>query len=137
MRHIAAGVAALVLTVAGCGGGDDPTSAESSTTTEAPSTQLAQDYAAREITHKEWLTARGAVQARIDAAKRRLSRISSTHRIEDYVGQSDLLRDAWTDLPLNRQAAIVRTVLDHVVVNPAVKGRNTFDPSRFAPVWRL
>ena len=71
------------------------------------------------------------VQARIDAAKRRLSRISPTHRIEDYAGQSGLLRDAWADLPLTRQSAIVRTVLDHVVVNPAITGRNTFDPTRF------
>jgi hypothetical protein len=104
---------------------------------EAMLDQLAKDYAAKDITHREWLTARQPIQARLDAAKRRLSRISSTHRIEDYAGRSTLLRDAWTDLPLTRQHAIIRTILDHIVVNPAVRGRNTFDPSRFEPVWRL
>lgn len=99
--------------------------------------QLAHDYAAKEISHREWLSARQPIQGRIDAAKRRLSRISSTHRIEDYVGHSDLLRDAWADLPLTRQHAIIRTILGHVVVNPALKGRNTFDPTRFEPIWRL
>jgi hypothetical protein len=24
-----------------------------------------------------------------------------------------------------------------VIVNPATPGRNTFDPNRFTPVWRL
>ncbi len=104
---------------------------------EAMLDQLAQDYAAQEITHREWRTARQPIQARIDAAKRRLTRISSTHRIEDYAGKSSLLRDAWAGLPLTRQAAIVSTILDHVVVNPAVRGRNTFDRSRFTLVWRL
>ena len=36
-----------------------------------------------------------------------------------------------------RQHAIIRLILDHVVVHPAVKGRNTFDLTRFQPVWRL
>jgi DNA invertase Pin-like site-specific DNA recombinase len=99
--------------------------------------RLAQDYAAKTISHREWLAARQPIQARRDATKRRLSRLSPTHRIEDYAGRSSLLRDAWVDLPLTRQNAIIRTVLDHVVVNPAVKGRNTFDPDRFTPIWRL
>ena len=70
-------------------------------------------------------------------AKRRLSRISATHRIDDYAGRSTALRDAWADLPLTRQTAIIRIVLDHLVVNPATPGRNTFDPDRFSPIWRL
>jgi len=99
--------------------------------------QLATDYAAKTITHPEWLAARNPIQARIDATKRRLSRISPTHRIDDYAGHSTALRDAWADLPLTRQTAIIRTVLDHLVVNPATPGRNTFDPDRFNPIWRL
>jgi len=99
--------------------------------------QLARDYADRAISHNEWSTARQPIQARIDGAKRRLSRISRTHRIDDYVGKSQALRDAWTDLDLRRQQAIVATVLDHITVNPAVQGRNRFDPSRLSPTWRL
>jgi len=104
---------------------------------EAMLDRLATDYAVKTISHREWLSARQPIQTRTDAAKRRLSRISPTHRIEDYAGQSTLLRDAWVDLPLTRQHAIIRTILDHVVVNPALKGRNTFDPTRFVPIWRL
>ena len=99
--------------------------------------QLAADYADKTISHREWLAARSPIQQRIDADKRRLSRISPTHPIDEYVGNSRALRDAWTDLPLTRQHAIVKTVLDHLLVATAVKGRNTFDPDRFTPVWRL
>ena len=104
---------------------------------EAMLDEIATDYAAKTISHREWLTARKPVQARIDSAKRRLSRISATHRIDDYAGRSTALRDAWADLPLTRQTAIIRIVLDHLVVNPATPGRNTFDPDRFNPIWRL
>jgi hypothetical protein len=31
---------------------------------------------------------------------------------------------------------IVAAVLDHVVVGPARRGYNRFDPARLAPVWR-
>ena len=98
---------------------------------------LATDYAAKTISHREWLSARKPIQTRIDSARRRLSRVSPTHSIEEYVGRSGLLRDAWADLPLTRQAAIIRTLLDTVEVAPAVRGRNRFDPDRLTPTWRL
>jgi hypothetical protein len=104
---------------------------------EAMLDQLAQDYGAREIDHRRWVAARQPIQARIDSARRRLSRISPTHALGSYAGHSGLLRDAWADLPLTRQQAIIRLILDHLVVSPALKGRNTFDLSRFRPVWRL
>lgn len=106
-------------------------------TDEAMLDDLAQDYAAHTISHREWMAARQPIQTRIDSARRRLSRISPTHRIDEYAGRSQLLRDAWADLPLTRQHAIIRLILDHVVVQPAVKGRNAFDLTRFHPVWRL
>ena len=99
--------------------------------------QLATDYGDDTISHREWGAARRPIRERIDSAKRRLSRISATHRIDQYAGHSKALADTWDDLPLTRRHAIIKTVLDYVVVNPGVKGRNTFDPSRFTPVWRL
>jgi hypothetical protein len=104
---------------------------------EAMLDALATDFAAHRISHREWMAARQPIQARLDAARRRLSRISPTHRIDEYAGRSRLLRDAWATLPLTRQHAIVRLIVDHLVVHPAVKGRNTFDLNRFEPVWRL
>ena len=98
---------------------------------------LAADYAAKTIPHREWLIARKPIQTRIDAAKRRLSRVSQTHPIDEYVGRSPALRDAWADLPLTRQAAIIRTLIEEIEVAPALRGRNRFDPDRLTPTWRL
>jgi DNA invertase Pin-like site-specific DNA recombinase len=104
---------------------------------EAMLEELARDYADRQISHAEWSAARQPIQARIDATKRRLSRISRSHRIDEFVGHSQVLRDAWAGLDLDRQRAIVATVVDHLVVSPATQGRNRFDPSRLQVSWRL
>jgi site-specific DNA recombinase len=47
------------------------------------------------------------------------------------------LRGRWPDLSIDQQRAIVAAVIDKVVVGPAVKGRNFFDPSRVAIEWRV
>ena len=104
---------------------------------QAMLTQIAQDYASKTISHDAWLAAQRPIQARIDATKRRLSRVSHTGRIDEYAGRSGALGEAWADLPLSRQQAIVRAVVDHVVVNPAVQGRNRFDSGRLGLIWRL
>ncbi|MEX2323327.1 MAG: recombinase family protein [Acidimicrobiia bacterium] len=98
--------------------------------------ELAADYANKTISRSEWMSAREPVQQRIDQGRRRLARISPTTAIDDYADNTDLLRSAWSDLPLSRQQAIVKVLVDHVIVNTAVPGRG-FDPQRFDPVWRL
>ena len=100
-------------------------------------TQIADDYAQKTITHAEWLAARTPITARIDSAKRRLSRLSGTAVIDDYAGNATALRDAWADLAFTRQQAIIRAVIDHIVVKAATPGRNSFDPDRLNPTWRL
>jgi hypothetical protein len=40
-------------------------------------------------------------------------------------------------MTLTRQHEIVVATLQHVEVNPAVRGRNRFDESRLRPVWRV
>ncbi|MCP3977513.1 MAG: recombinase family protein [bacterium] len=98
--------------------------------------ELADDWANKVISRSEWMSARDPINKRIEQGRRRLARISPTTAIDDYAGNTKLLRSAWADLPLSRQQAIVKVLVDHVVVNPAVPGRG-FDPQRFAPIWRL
>ena len=40
-------------------------------------------------------------------------------------------------LELERQHAIIATVLDHVVILPGKLGVHSVDPARVEPVWRL
>jgi DNA invertase Pin-like site-specific DNA recombinase len=99
--------------------------------------ELAAAYGEKLITFPEYLAARKPIEARIEAGKRALARLTRTEAITPYVGQAGALRDAWADLPLTRQRAIVASVLDRVVVGRAVAGRNRFDPDRLEPVWRV
>ncbi len=98
--------------------------------------ELATDYANRRFSRSEWMAARDPIQERIDQSRRRLSRLSPTSAIDEYEGHADLLANAWVDLSLSRQHAIVRAVIDHVMVQPATLGRG-FDRERFKPVFRL
>jgi site-specific DNA recombinase len=98
--------------------------------------ELAKAYGDRVVTFPEWLAARAPIEARIDAAHRKLSRLSRSAAVDEYVGHSADLRAKWSSLPLNRQRSIVSAVLERAVVSPAVRGRGTFDPERVAPVWR-
>jgi DNA invertase Pin-like site-specific DNA recombinase len=99
--------------------------------------ELATAYGERQITFPEYLAARKPIEARIEAGKRALARLTKTESISPYVGKASALRLAWPDLPLTRQRAIIASVLDRVVVKPAVPGRNRFDRDRLEPVWRV
>jgi hypothetical protein len=98
--------------------------------------ELARAYGERRVTFSEWLAARAPIEARIDAAQRKVSRMSRSAAIDPYVGKSDVLRATWETLPLNRQRSIVSALLDRAVVRSAVPGRTSFDADRVEPVWR-
>lgn len=104
---------------------------------QAQLTELAGAYGERTITLPEYLAARKPIEARIEAARRRITRVTRTDALTPYVGASGALRAAWTDLPLSRQRAIVAAVLDRAIVRTAVRGRTRFDPDRIEPVWRV
>lgn len=104
---------------------------------QAQLAELAEVYGQRVISLGEYLAARKPIQTRIDAARRQIGRITQTAALDRYVGHAGVLRSAWPDLPITRRHAIVAAILDHAVVSPAVHGRNAFDPSRVAPLWRV
>ncbi len=109
--------------------------AERITADEAQLDELAELYAARAIIAKEWMTARNPIEERLRSNRRTIARTTGTAELARYIGQGEQLRTQWSGLNLDRQRAIVRTVLDHAVVNRS--GVNRFDPSRVVPQWRL
>jgi site-specific DNA recombinase len=130
---------ALAAALAGAAVADAATAAEQAALAQdrAQLDELARAYGDRLVTFSEWLAARAPIEARIDAAQRKLSRMSRSAAIDPYVGHSAELRSIWRDdVPLNRQRSIVSAVLDRAVIRPAVRGRTAFDPDRVEPVWR-
>jgi DNA invertase Pin-like site-specific DNA recombinase len=99
--------------------------------------ELAREYGSKRIGLKEWLAARDVIEARMEATRRRLSRLSRTAAIDPYVGHADALAAEWPTMSLNRQRTIADGLLARVTVGPAVPGRTTFDPARIEPLWRV
>ena len=98
---------------------------------------LAEDWADGNLDRRSWLTARKRIEERLEAANRTIAAQTQTSALEGFVGQGGALRDRWIDLGFDRQRAVLRAVLDRVVVGSAVRGRNTFDPTRITIEWRV
>jgi len=98
---------------------------------------LARSFADRQITMRELLAARGSIEARIRDGERILAQATGTQALAGLVGAGQQLSSKWSTLNLDRQAAIVRAVLDHAVIGVGVNGSRSLDPGRVQPVWRL
>jgi site-specific DNA recombinase len=105
--------------------------------TQAKLDELAEVWAEGTIGRSEWLKARGPIEKRQTLAKKRLAALNRTTALTPHLGDADGLREKWAGMNLTRQQQIVGALLDHVVVGPARRGYNRFDPSRLAPVWRV
>lgn len=99
--------------------------------------ELAAAYGQGLIVMREWLTARAPIDVRIRDGEARLARASGHQALAALVGTGADLRRQWADLNLDRQAAIVKTLLDHAVIGAGVNGARSLDPGRVQPVWRL
>jgi DNA invertase Pin-like site-specific DNA recombinase len=99
--------------------------------------ELATTYANKGITIGEWMTARRVIEDRKTASEKRLRRATNTTQLGGLIGQGDALRTQWATLNLDRQVAIVRAVLNHVVISPGSRAATALDPGRVSPIWHL
>lgn len=95
---------------------------------------LAAAYAAEKISMREWLAAREPLQTQFEEARRKVVRSTAATTLEQWA-DSDV-RKRWAEATFDQRHALLRAVLFHVVVKPAVRGRNRFDPARFELIWR-
>jgi hypothetical protein len=103
--------------------------------------ELADAYGRRQVTMSEWLAARRPIEERVATLSAHLqSADRKAAAATEYVGNADALRRDWPTLSLDRQRAIVATVVDHIVVeriDPDARGLHNFDPSKVRIIWRL
>jgi site-specific DNA recombinase len=99
--------------------------------------ELAGLYADKKITASEWLTARDQIESRMRKLQKRLAHLSSHSDLAAVIGQGAALHSQWSGLNLDRQAAIIRTVVSYVTILPGTRGAHALDPSRVLPVWSL
>lgn len=113
--------------------GDDDSAAQAVVTVQARLDELADMFAQGELSRREWLRAREGLERRLEAAEAAMRRESDAAALAGIEGT---LRASWPALSLDRQRAVLAAVVDRVVIGPAVRGRNRFDPERVDVVWR-
>ena len=99
--------------------------------------ELAASYGEKAISHREWLAARAPIQARIKNANATLNRGQRSTALAGILNHPDGVVAMYEALPLARQQAVIKAVLNYAQIGPAVRGRNRFDPSRISPAWRV
>lgn len=99
--------------------------------------ELAELWAQKHISTREWSKARTTIESRLANTQRRLSHLSGTRSIDAYIGKGAALREQWADLNLGKQVAIVKALIEHVEILPGKHGARSVDVARVRPVWRL
>ena len=100
-------------------------------------TELATMLAEGEMSRAEWRTARDVVDRRLTEARKRLASLTHSDALTGLDLSPEKLAEQFAGLELERQHAIIATVLDHVVILPGTPGARSVDPARVEPVWRL
>jgi len=99
--------------------------------------QLARDhYVERAIGRREFLTARNALEQRIEENMASLKVPASKAALAGLPQTLDELNDIWISLDIDRQRAILEAVVEEIVVKPGKPGRRYFDPARIEIRWR-
>lgn len=98
-------------------------------------TDVAEMFAAGDISKAEYLAARPVAEAKAAEAGRVLESLATRDTLDSLVGQGTLIRDRWDTYSLDRQHAIVRAVLPSATIAPGTRGRGNFDPDRVQPHW--
>jgi hypothetical protein len=102
---------------------------------QAQMRELAQMWAAKQLSSLEWKAAREPIEARLYNTERQLAQLTGTTTLTGLVGNGSQLRTRWDQLNLTRQAAIIAAVLDYATIRPAVRRGRFFDPNRIVPTW--
>lgn len=98
--------------------------------------ELSLAYANRDISMREWMTAKKPITDRHDAVQRQLATLTRTTALNGLVGNGETLRGTWSSLNLSRQHAIITALVDHIVIGPGTPGSRSVDPARVGIVWR-
>ncbi|MCV2489363.1 zinc ribbon domain-containing protein, partial [Geodermatophilus sp. YIM 151500] len=124
--------------IAGRGSADAEASALAAELAEERETldYLAEQFGTRRIDRRQWEKARVPVEARVQTLEARLSRITRTDALTG-LGTGDTLRRNWSALNLDRQAAILRTLIASITIAPGTRGAQALDPDRVQVSWRL
>jgi len=97
--------------------------------------ELADAWAAGEISRKEWLTARDRLTADVGALTARLSRSQHSRTLAAFAGMTGTVWQRWATMTTGARRALIQSVAAGIPVHPAASRH--WNPARIgAPLWR-
>jgi site-specific DNA recombinase len=93
-------------------------------------------YQAKVISRSEFFANRDALDARLRANRERLGKANGHGLLSSFVGAGEAVRRQWDERGLDWRRAVIAAVVDHIVIEPEVRGRNRFDATKVRIVWR-
>lgn len=115
-------------------GGDDDNLVEAVRADEELLEELAQAWASREISRKEWMAARAPTKLRLDKNRAQLASLSRTSPLIPFIGTAHEMLTRWDAMNVSQRRTIVAAVIRTVTVAPA-NPRKKWDPDRFTFDW--
>ena len=97
-------------------------------------TELAEMFAAGEITRGQWSTAQSGITKRLDAA--RTVEAQEVRSGATAAALDGVLRETWPELSLDRQRLVIEAVVEKITIATTTKAMNRFDPTRVDVSWR-
>lgn len=88
------------------------------------------------LSRAEFLAARDALTARLDANREKFAKRGKGNVLTDVLAGA-ALRDRWPLESLDWRRAVIAALVDYVTILPAVKGKNAFDPALVDIRWRV
>lgn len=98
--------------------------------------ELAALWGERHITRAEWQQARSDIARRLTSNESRLREVDSAKAVLTIAGTGRALAQRWLAMTEDQRRSIMRSVVDHVVVEPVGGTGGKFRPERMWPVWR-
>jgi hypothetical protein len=103
---------------------------------ESKEAELAELWAAGELTRAAWSAARDRLAREIEETRAKVAGGVTEDAASSLVGQGANLRNRWADLGIERKRAIVSAVVEAVTIAPTSKAVNRFDAGRISVLWR-
>jgi DNA invertase Pin-like site-specific DNA recombinase len=103
---------------------------------EAREAELATLWAKGELSKAAWSAARDQLARELETARSRVAGQVTEDAAAELVGQGASLAKRWEDLDTDRRRAVIRAVLEAVVIAPTTRAGNRFDEGRVSYVWR-
>ena len=83
-----------------------------------------------------WRELRATLDRWVDVRPAGLACRRALDRQKELLGRGSELAGSWADMPFEDRRSVVEAVVDHFVVWPAARPRNSFESDRLKPVWR-